>query len=337
MTTRRYTRLVRLAGIGEEGLAELKKAKVVLIGCGTLGGAYALNLARLNLGVLRLIDRDIVEEHNLSTQLLFTEEDLQGLLPKALVAQKRLAVINSELNIEACSSDVTPSTAENLLSDADLIVDATDNFETRFLINDVAVKHTIPWIYTGVVGYSGAVMAILPGHSACLRCLMESTPDTSELPTCETVGVWLAAAQAVAAVGLTHGLKILTGTKPDLSLSELDFVSGRWTKLEVKRKSDCTACGRNDFEYLDGRIKSQATRLCGRDTVYLVPERTVNLDLFEIANRFKSIQDVAASENLLRLKVTEAEIYLFPDGRAFIKGVSDPTRARAIFNRYISS
>lgn len=337
MMDQRYTRLVRLAGIGEKGLVKLKKAKVVLVGCGTLGGAYALNLARLNLGTLRLIDRDIVEEHNLSTQLLFTEEDLQGLLPKAQVARKRLAAINSKLDIEACSADLTPSTAENLLSSADLIVDATDNFETRFLINDAAIKYDISWIYTGVVGYSGTVMAILPGRSACLRCLMESAPDTSELPTCETVGVWLAAAQAVAAVGLTHALRILTGLKPDLSLSELDFESGRWTRLKVKRKPDCPACGRSDFEYLDGRIKSQATRLCGRDTVYLVPDRTMKLDLSKLANRFQDALDVAASEDLLRLKVPEAEIYLFSDGRAFVKGVSDPARARAIFNRYITS
>lgn len=336
MSTERYARIIRLSDIGESGFKKLSRARVVLVGCGTLGGAYAVNLVRMGIGHLRLIDRDIVEEHNLSTQILFDEEDVRGVLPKAIAAQKRLESLNSDCEIEAHPSELTSDNAEKLLQGIDLILDGTDNFETRFLINDTSVKFNIPWIYTGMVGYTGLTMAVIPGRTACLRCLMESPPEAGKLPTCETVGVWAAAAQAVVAVALTEALKLLTGQKTSYGLSELDFESGTWRKLQVQRRSDCPACGRDDFAFLEGRIGSQATRLCGRDMVHLSPQRELALDLSALAEQLESSFDVAVSSDLLRLRVPEAEIYLFPDGRAFVKGTSDPGRARAIYNRYIS-
>jgi adenylyltransferase/sulfurtransferase len=337
MTSRRYTRLMSLPDIGDAGLNKLRRTRIALVGCGTLGGYYAMALARLNLDLLRLIDRDIVEEHNLATQLLFEEEDVGNLLPKALVAEKRLAAVNSGLQIEAHSADLTSRSAEKLLGSVDLIIDATDNFETRFLINDFAVKSNISWIYTGVVGYTGSVMAVRPNRSACLRCTIENPPDAADLPTCETAGVWLGAAQAITAVGLTMALKLLLGKDPDTCLNEIDFVSDRWTRIEVQKRPGCPTCDQSNFEYLEGRIASQAARLCGRETVYILPDRAMSLDLQALARRLSDAADVAVSEELLRVNVPEAEIYLFPDGRAFLKGITDPARARAIYNRYISS
>jgi len=336
-SSERYARLQRLPGIGPEGLEKISRAEVALVGCGTLGGAYALNLVRMGIGSLCLIDRDIVEEHNLSAQILFDQEDVRRVLPKAIAAQQHLTGVNTDCQIQAYPSELVPRTALDLLGGVDLILDATDNFETRFLINDAAIKFGIPWIYTGTVGFTGLTMAILPGQTACLRCLMNNPPDAGSLPTCETAGVWGPAAQAIVAVSLTQALRLLIGEQPENCLAELDFESGRWRKVKVARRPDCPACGQRDFAFLEGRIGSRASRLCGRDMVHLSPERELSLNLSALAQRLGGTFDVQLSEYLLQLRVPEAEITLFPDGRAFVKGVSDPGRARSIFNRYIST
>lgn len=333
----RYARLIRLSGVGKEGLEKLSQAKIALVGCGTLGGAYALNLVRMGVGLLRLIDRDIVEEHSLSAQILFDEEDVRQVLPKAVAAQRHLAGVNSNVKIEAHASELTHRTAHQLLGGVDLILDATDNFETRFLINDAALKLGIPWIYTGTVGFTGLSMAIVPEKTACMRCLMDSPPEAGILPTCETAGVWGPAAQAIVAAALSEALRVLLGRRPEWNLGEMDFESGRWRKIKVARRSDCPACVKKDFAYLEGRIGSKATRLCGRDMVHLSPERETNVDLSALAERLSRSFKVKLSDYLLQLTVPEAEISIFPDGRSFVKGVSDPARARAIFNRYIST
>lgn len=333
----RYARLIRLAGVGEMGLDRIRKARITLVGCGTLGGAYALNLVRMGVRHLRLIDRDIVEEQNLSTQILFDEDDVRQVLPKVVAAKRHLVVMNGDCDIQVYASDLNAKNAEALLQDADLILDATDNFETRFLINDAALKFNIPWIYTGFVGFTGLFLTVVPGRSACLRCLMEKPPEPGKLPTCETAGVWAPAAQAVVGAALTEALKLLTGGKLESSLTELDFQAGSWRRVMVERRKHCPACVSHDFPYLDGRKASQATRLCGRDMVHLTPERDVTLNLSELARELPSAFDVAVSEHLLRLRVPEAEIYLFPDGRAFVKGVSDPGRAKVIYSRYFST
>lgn len=337
MTISRNARLIRLSGVGDGKFRKLGRARIALVGLGTLGGAYAINLARMGVGYLRLIDRDIVEEHNLSTQILFDEEDVRRVRPKAVAAKVRLQSLNSKMELEAHSSELDPSNATRLLEGIDLILDATDNFEARFLLNDVSLKFKIPWIYTGMVGYSGTVMAVIPGRTACLRCLMADPPEAGQLPTCETIGVWAPGAQAVVAVGLTEVLRLLTGRKPTFGLSELDFQSGSWRKLQVKRKEDCPACGRQEFAFLDGKAGSRTARLCGRDMVHLSPRRNVSVNLSALADQLGSSFEVALTEDLMRLRVPEADIYLFPDGRALVKGTSDPSRARAIYNRYISA
>lgn len=336
MTDSRYARLERLQGVGASGMESLSRAKVALVGCGTLGGAYASFLIRSGIGAIRLIDRDFVEEHNLSTQTLFQEDDARQMLPKVVAAQRHLQQVNSACQVETCCTDLTSANAETLLRGVDLILDGTDNFETRFLLNDVAVKNGVPWIYTAVVGYSGLVMAIIPGQTACLRCWLADPPETGALPTCETVGVWPPVAQSLAAIGFTEALRLLTGRAPEADLSELNFETNQWRKLRIVRRPDCPTCQKRDFTYLAGGWESQATKLCGRDMVHLTPAKPMTLNLSVIAEPLRAHCQVDLTDYLLHLKSSDAEIYLFPDGRAFIKGVSDLGRARAIFNRYLS-
>jgi molybdopterin-synthase adenylyltransferase len=333
----RYTRLQRLPGMTPEKFDSVRRARVALVGCGTLGGIYAQNLVRLGITYLRLIDRDIVEEHNLATQLLFDETDAEAVLPKSEAARRHLGRVNSEVQLEAVAADLIPAVAEALLGGVDLIIDATDNFETRYLINDVSVKLGIPWIYTAVVGYTGLSLTIIPGHSACLRCFMEDQPPLGSLPTCETSGVWPAAAQSVAAVGMTSALRLLTGEESNTDLSELDLRGGLHRTVHVVRREDCPTCGRREFTWLEGRTGSQSNRMCGRDMVHLAPLTPGHLDLPALAHRLRESFQVQLTEYLLHLRSPEAEVYLFPDGRALVKGVTDPARARAIFNRFITA
>jgi adenylyltransferase/sulfurtransferase len=337
MNSTRYHRLLHLPGMSTERLDRLRHVRVALVGCGTLGGIYAQNLARLGIAHLRLIDRDIVEEHNLATQILFDEEDVKGALPKVEAARLHLVKVNSECLIEAMAADLEPSNAEALLGESELIIDATDNFETRYLINDVAVKLDKPWIYTAVVGFAGLCMAVVPGKTACLRCLLEEPPPVGSLPTCETSGVWPASAQSVAAVGITEALRLLTGEMVRGDLTELDLQAGSRRTVHVPRREACPACGQRQFGWLENRAGSQATRLCGRDMVHLSPPAPIKLDLTALAQRLAASFQIQLTEYLLHLKSAEAEIYLFPDGRALVKGVTDPARARALFNRFITA
>jgi adenylyltransferase/sulfurtransferase len=322
--------------VGEEGLQRLARARVILVGCGTLGGAYAQHLVRLGVGSLVLVDRDVVEEANLSTQLLFDEDDVQEMRPKAVAAGRRLERVNTRCRLEARVADLSPGNVREILDGADLILDASDNFEVRFLINDAAVKWGIPWIYTAITGWAGLVMAVVPGKSACLRCLIPEPPEPGSLPTCETAGVWAPAAAAVASTGLTAALRLLLGQTPSSELHELDFEADYWRRIPVPRRADCPACARGDFPFLEGRRGSQAVRMCGRDMVHLAPEAPVRLDLPSLAQRLAGFFPVRLTDYLLHVRAEAVELYLFPDGRAFIKGVTDPGRARAIYNRYVT-
>ena len=335
MIGQRYSRIVRLPDIGEANFERISQARVALVGCGTLGGVLGINLVRLGVGSLRLIDRDIAEDHNLSAQIFFDEEDVRQILPKAIAAQRHLEAINSACRIEARVNDLTGNSAESLLGGVDLILDGTDNFEARFIINDAALKLGIPWIYCGAVGYGGTTLAVVPGKTACLRCLMDSPPDSIEEPTCETAGVWPPAAQSAAAVALTEASRILTGRAPSGKLWELDFEALQWRGIPAPRRKDCPACVRGEFSHLRGDLGLQAVKMCGRDMVHLHPAQARPVDLIALAKRLKPFGEISMNEFLLRLRTPEAEIFLFGDGRAFVKGVSDPARARALFHRYI--
>jgi len=313
----------------------LSRARIVLVGCGTLGGAYAQHLVRMGVGTLVLVDRDVVEEANLGTQLLFDEDDVREMRPKAVAAARHLEMINSRVRLEARVADLSAGNAREILGGAHLVLDAADNFEVRFLLNDTALALGLPWIYTAVTGWAGLVMPVVPGRTACLRCLIPEPPEPGSLPTCETAGVWAPAAAAVASAGLTATLRLLLGEAAQPELHELDFQAGTWRKIAVNRRADCPACA-GDLPFLEGRRGSQAVRLCGRDMVHLAPESPVRLDLPALADKLREAGTVRLTEYLLHFAAPAGEMYLFPDGRALLKGVTDPGRARALYHRFLS-
>lgn len=330
----RYDRQIRFAGIGHQGQAKLQKARVVLIGLGAIGSVFAERMTRAGVGFLRLIDRDFVEPENLHSQALYDEEDAQQCLPKAIAAERKLRALNSEVTIEALVGDLTSENAEELLSDADLIADGTDNFETRFLINDVCVKSRTPWIYSSAVESYGATMTIRPGETPCLRCLYPELPPPGTLPTCETSGLLSSIPSTIASIASAEALKLLVeGGTPNPGLLYINLWEGQWKTFSVKRRTDCPTCALGRFEYLNAQREARAAVLCGRDAVQIRPVKAP--DLAALASRLRSVGDVRLNAYLLQFRDRGIEIVLFADGRAIIKGASDLSTARRVFAKYI--
>jgi molybdopterin/thiamine biosynthesis adenylyltransferase len=338
----RYSRQILFSGIGEEGQENLLASSAVLIGCGALGTVTANLLVRSGLGRLVIIDRDFVETSNLQRQTLFEEADARDAIPKAIAAERRLRSINSGVKVEGIVADLTPDNALDLLSGFPLILDGTDNFETRLLLNDAAVSLGIPWIYAAAVGSYGVTMTIRPGETACLACLLESGSNHSVLgpeDTCDTVGVLNAAAGIVASIEAAEATKFLSGRPEALNhkLISCDVWSGRFQSIRVARNPDCRACVRREFVHLDGRARPHVS-MCGRDSVQ-IHERRRALDLAELSRRVSgaSASEVRNNQFLLRFRVAPYEMTVFPDGRAIIKGTQDPAVARSLYARYIGS
>jgi molybdopterin-synthase adenylyltransferase len=341
----RYSRQILFGPIGEEGQERLRQSSVAIIGCGALGSALASLLVRAGIGRLRIIDRDFVEPSNLQRQTLFEEADAQALLPKAVAAERRLHSINSDVQVEGVVGDLTPANAEELLGDAAVLLDGTDNFETRFLINDYAVKKGVPWIYAAVVSSHGLTMPIHPGETACLACLAEgghaanddSATQANE-PTCDTVGVLGPAAGVIASFEAASAIKILLGKSEarDARLITFDVWTGRFQSLQIPRREDCRACGQFRFIYLEGEAQPRLT-MCGRDSVQ-IHERRRRLDLAALGrNLAAGGGQVRQNDFLLRLQVPPYELTVFADGRAIIKGTRDASVARSIYARYIGA
>ncbi|MFN0052988.1 MAG: ThiF family adenylyltransferase [Planctomycetales bacterium] len=353
MSTDRYSRQILFPGIGEEGQRQLAKGRVLLCGCGALGSAIADGLTRAGVGFLRIVDRDFVELSNLQRQVLFDEQDIAQQLPKAIAAARKLALINSTVTLEPVVADIDHTNILSLASGVDLILDGMDNFETRFLINDAALETGIPWIYGGCIGSHGQVLSILPGQSACLRCLIGDLPDPGMVQTCDTAGVLGPAVNVVAALQVVSALKFLAGRRDlwDQSLTIVDVWDGIWRKMNVSRlreQSNCLACVQGEREWLTGKRASQTTVLCGRNAVQISPPEKRALSFTEMAPRLRAAGEVSFNQFLLRftLPMSEAstaesaepvQITLFPDGRAMIKGTSDATVARALYARWIGS
>ncbi len=334
--SRPYDRQIRFAGIGQKGQAKLQKARVVLVGLGAIGSVLAERITRAGVGFLRLIDRDFVEPENLHSQALYDEEDAKQCLPKAIAAERRLRALNSEVTIEALVVDLNPENAEELLTDADLIADGTDNFETRFLINDVCVKSRTPWIYSSAVESYGTTMTIRPGETPCLRCLYPELPTPGTLPTCETSGLLGSIPSTIASIASAEALKLLVGGgTPNPGLLYLDLWEGQWKAFPVKRRMDCPTCALGRFEYLDAQGETMAATLCGRDAVQLRCAHSKALDLVALAARLRSAGDVRLNEYLLQFRDEGIEIVLFADGRAIIKGASNVSTARRWYAKYI--
>lgn len=333
----RYSRQERFAPFGPAGQRRLAEARVAIVGCGALGSYHAAALARAGAGYLRLIDRDYVEWNNLQRQWLYEEADAAEATPKAIAAQRALSRINSAISVEAEVADLTPRNADDLLSGADLILDGCDNFETRYLINDFAIFHGIPWIYGAAVSSYGLTMPVLPGETACLRCVYPSPPSGTQ-DTCETAGVLAPITTAVAALQVGMAMQVLSGNAASVprKITTLDVWTGaiRQARQPGPRK-DCPACGLRQFEWLEGKHRAPVS-LCGRNAVQ-IHERTRPLDLEELGRRLKPLGQVRSNEFALRFFQPPFEVTVFPDGRAIIKGTTDIAVARGWYAKHIGA
>ncbi len=339
-TLERYSRQMRFYGIGEAGQRQLLQSRVTLCGCGALGTVLANVLVRAGVGYLRVIDRDFIETSNLQRQVLFDEKDVAANLPKAEAAANKLREINSSVQIEPVVTDIDRTNIVQLCQDADLILDGTDNFEIRYLINDVAVKLNKPWVYGGCIGSHGQVMAILPGQTPCLRCVFEAAPAPGEAGTCETAGVLGPIVNIVASLQATEAIKILTGhfDAVNRELTYLDIWDNVHRRIKVAPllgKVDCPCCQRRNFEWLEGAHGSQTTSLCGRNAVQVSHRTPGKLNFEEMARHLSTMGNVSYNRFLLKFNVETYEFTVFPDGRAIIKGTNDQDKARTLYAKYV--
>ncbi len=342
MNLERYSRQILYPGIGREGQQKLANSRVVVIGCGALGAMHAEMLSRAGVGRLLLIDRDFIEESNLQRQIMFEERDVAERLPKAVAAADRIRRINSDVIVEPVVRDVNYSNIENLIRDADLVMDGTDNFEVRYLINDAAVKLNIPWVYGAVVGAYGVQMTILPRVTPCLRCVFPEMPAPGTSPTCDTAGVILPAIAAVSAWQVTEAMKILTGRTDRLhgSLIQLDLWENRFTRLGIeglRERSDCRTCVHGIHDSLTSSGGQIVTTLCGRDAVQITPAPGARVDFADLASQLQGIGEVSYNNYLLKFRIGDQEITVFPDARSIIKGTDDPKLARSLYARFIGA
>jgi len=336
----RYSRQVRFAPIGEAGQQRLATARVLIIGLGALGTVTADLIVRAGVGFVRLVDRDFVEMSNLQRQSLFDEDDVSRNLPKAAAAEARLRRINSSVAIEARIDDVNPSNIEDYLADVDLVLDALDNFETRFVVNDACAKHRKAWIYTAAVGSYGLVMPVLPEATPCLRCLLGNLPAPGSSPTCETAGVIAPITHIIASMQVAEALKFLTGNlRPDdVRLTAYDVWSHRYQRIDVGKDAmtTCPVCSDRRFEYLDGDPLRTIT-LCGRNAVQLIPGVKGDIDFNELSKSIGAFGPVQFNDFLLKCSAPPYELTLFRDGRAIVKGTEEASTARSVYSKMVGS
>ena len=336
----RYSRQILFDGIGAMGQQRLLDSRVVIIGCGALGTAQAEALARAGVGRLRIIDRDFVEASNLQRQTMFTERDAAERLPKAVACVSHLALINSEIETESIVADVNHTNVEGLLEGCDLVLDGTDNFATRYLINDACVKHGKNWIYGAAVGSYGVTMTIRPRLSPCLRCVFEEPPPAASAPTCDTAGVIMPIISIVAAAQVSEALKLLVGQPESLhdSLMQFDVWRNEWRRIKLGQPNpDCPTCARGDYKMLVAEAGDFAGVLCGRDAVQVSPRQAARVDLKALAERLSAAGDVQVNPYLVRLRAGAYELTIFQDARAIIRGTDDIPMARSLYAKYIGS
>lgn len=336
----RYSRQILFNGIGTDGQDRLRESHAAIIGCGALGTAQAEALARAGVGRLRLIDRDFVESSNLQRQTMFTEQDAADRLPKAIAAASHIREINSEIDVEPEILDVNHTNIERLILDCDVVLDGTDNFATRYLINDACVKHRISWVYGAAVGSYGVTMTIRPHETACLQCIFEEAPPAASAPTCDTVGVIMPIISIVAAVQVTEALKLLTGKLDQLhhSLMQFDVWNNEWRKIRPGDPvPDCSTCGLGDFRTLAPTAGDFAAVLCGRNAVQISPQLPTAIDFRALAQRLRPAGDVNFNDYLLRFRTGDYELTVFQDARSIIRGTDEITTARSLYARYIGN
>ncbi len=334
----RYSKQILFAPIGKEGQERLGRSRVTLVGLGALGSTIASHLVRAGVGFVRLCDRDFIELDNLQRQILYDEDDVKAALPKAAAAAAKLARINSEVKTEARVCDVNYANAEELVKDVDLVLDGTDNFETRFILNDACVKHGRPWIYGGCVGSYGMVMTVQPGKGPCFACLVGGLPAPGSSPTCDTAGVLNTAVGTVASLQATEALKLLSGHGDALlgGLQTLDLWHNTSQLVRVPRSEACTVCAKREFRHLEANPSSAAS-LCGRNAVQITPPPGSTLDLADAERRLSALGRVRRNAYLLKFAADGCELTLFPDARAIVQGTDDVARARSLYARYVGA
>jgi molybdopterin/thiamine biosynthesis adenylyltransferase len=335
----RYSRQILFRGIGAEGQRRLAAGRVAIVGCGATGSALAALLGRSGVGTLRIIDRDYVEASNLQRQSLFEETDAAESLPKAIAAARRISAFNSEIVVEARVEDLVPGNINVLLEGMDVILDGTDNFETRYLVNDYAVKHSLPWIYAAAVGSYGVTLNVLPGKTACLACIFPDSPR-GIVETCETSGILNMAVNLVASLAATEAMKLLVGSAAAGQLRKTLWSFDVWSNehaeiAAAKPRPGCRACGEREFVHLAGEGRPHIT-MCGRNSVQ-IHERARPIDFSEMQRRLEAHGVVRHNEFVLKFWREPYEMTLFPDGRAIIKGTTDTGVARSLYARYVGS
>jgi len=333
----RYSRQVLFSPIGPEGQDRIERAHVAVVGVGATGAAAASLLARASVGTLTLIDRDFVEESNLQRQVLFDEADARDSLAKSEAARRKIAAFNSETEVRAHVADIVPANIHELLRGSDIVLDATDNFETRYLINDYAVEQSKPWIYAAAVGSYAVTMNIIPGETACLACIFPE-PPSGAIETCDTAGILNTAVNFAASIEVTEALKWIVGGRDKLrrTLLSCDLWSNEWTEIAtVVPRPDCAACGDRNFVHLRGEGRPHIT-LCGRNSVQ-IHERFRPIDLAEMEQRLAPHGHVQRNDLLLRFQRGDHTLTLFADGRAIIQGTTDITVARSLYARFVGS
>ncbi|MDM7921869.1 MAG: ThiF family adenylyltransferase [Pyrinomonadaceae bacterium] len=336
----RYSRQMLFPEIGREGQEELLASRVLIVGCGALGASHAEMLSRAGVGKLRIVDRDFVEFTNLQRQTLFKESDAAERMPKAVAAKTRIGEINSGIAVEAVVADVNNSNVESLIDGCDLVIDGTDNFQIRYLLNDACVKHGKKWIYGAAVSSYGTTMTVIPGETPCLRCVFEDMPDAGSSPTCDTAGVIMPIIASISALQVAEALKILVGDTASLhrSLVQIDIWANQWRKIGVSEPvPDCVCCGKRRFEFLDAEAQEFSAVLCGRNAVQIAPPRPGEIDLGALAAKLSPLGDVKQNDYLVRFTAGENEITVFRDTRAIIKGTDDISHARSLYARYVGS
>ena len=336
----RYSRQILFDGIGAEGQRRLRDARAVIIGCGALGTAQAEALARAGVGRLRIVDRDFVEASNLQRQTLFTETDAAERWPKSVACASHLALINSEVETEAVVADVNHTNVERLIEGCEVVLDGTDNFATRYLINDACVKHRVSWIYGAAVASYGVTMTVRPHETPCLRCVFEEAPPAGSAETCDTSGVIMPIISIVAAVQVSEALKLLTGQTERLhrSLMQFDVWSNEWRRIALKEPlPECPTCALGRYETLEAEGAEFAALLCGRNAVQVSPPRATKINLNALSEKLSALGEVRANDYLLRFRAGEYELTVFQDARLIVRGTDDVGTARSLYAKYVGT
>ncbi|MCW5949876.1 MAG: ThiF family adenylyltransferase [Pyrinomonadaceae bacterium] len=336
----RYSRQILFPEIGRDGQEKLLASRVLVVGCGALGASHSEMLARAGVGKLRIVDRDFVELTNLQRQTLFSEADAAERLPKAVAARKRIAEINSGTDVEAVVADVNNSNIESLMDGCDVVIDGTDNFQVRYLVNDACVKLGVPWIYGAAVASFGTTMTVRPGVSPCLRCIFEEMPDAGSSPTCDTAGVIMPIIASISAIQVAECLKLIVDDTDMLhsSLVQIDIWANDRQRIKLSGPVEgCRCCGLRIYDHLDAESREFAAALCGRDAVQVAPPAGSFVGLAALADRLKFVFAVTENEYIVRFNADGHEVTVFADGRAIIKGIDDPSAARGIYAKYIGT